>query len=131
MRQYKFLSLWFVLISILLSTGSIQELVTQEFKITNTSWSILFSVLEMMRYIILMKLFSNSSTQYQVQKSIYWKVWTLYLRKMECTMLILYNFFNSSILVDYLLFYFVSRLAVQLSYWGTWIQKKDFTIGQE
>jgi len=34
-------------------------------------------------------------------------------------------------LVDYLLLYFISRLAVQLFYQGTCIQKKDFVIEQE
>ena len=46
-------------------------------------------------------------------------------------MLILQSFFNNSMLVDCLLLCFVSKLAFQLSYWGTWIQEKDFVMGQE
>ena len=56
------------------------------------------------------RLFFNSSTQ--LQRSICWEVWTLYLKKMECTMPILQSFFNNSMLVDCLLLYFVSPVIL-------------------
>ena len=94
--------------------ANINALINRIYPGISTSWIALFSVLEMMKCMILMRPFFNSSTQ--MQRSICWEVWTLCLKKMECTMLILQSFLNNSMLVDCLLLCFVSRLALQLSY---------------
>ena len=60
MRWFKFLSPWFVLISMVLSTESIQELATQGLKMTSTFWIALFSVLEMIKSMISMRLSQTS-----------------------------------------------------------------------